>query len=791
MNQSLNNEESSHNLEVENNYLNYISEQNLTTDEKPVEPIPYPLKFLSFKECTQTENAQITEEKFDEYNNSYHDSDIISNDNINGEIREDSGLKLLVINQIETYQSIKPNYYNQPKPKRNLTSPEEPCFNDGKDNKENNLIVFENDIIKGPNNSYKIIDILGQGISGQVFKAESLTDGKLYALKIIKNRRAYLNQSLIEVKILTILNNDIEKNTHIIKLQDYFYYYQHLCIVFELLTEDLFQFLEHKLRGISLRTIRIITEQILEATQEFHKAKIIHCDLKPENILLKIEKDDSNLNGSIHIIVTDFGSSRLKGQTLFKYIQSRYYRAPEVIIGIPYNEKIDIWSIGCICAELYLGVPLLQGSCEYEQLKKIIELFNDIPFSMLQNARNFNKYYKIDKFTNKPILKSHDEYYSENPNDTYQKFTIPYDMVSLDDLLNIKRENNVKKSDSKNHSSFSFNNSTINNQELVAFVDFLKGMLQLDPNLRWNATQCLRHPFITKELLDNFISFAPEDVSQFTYHSFLSNNESLGNSFNQRKYNPYHSMMMSNSFYQYNNNNNFMNNSIDVKNSSFGNYYFNNGINNSFNNSFNSKVYQPNMNNIQFNYLRNFPFAVVDQFETQNYNRKNTKNKMNNTFMTTSFDKINTSADYTYYLKEKMKNKNKTYKNNNYNNYNKNNNNNNYNNNFNNNYNNNNNNNNLPNKKKSFFGQRRNSVKNKIKQNKNSFLATDILDNDEYSNLRRDRNNKSMVVNSQHRTRSQSDANGNMFNFNAPINQENQLNLTFNNPDDSKEINEK
>ena len=224
MNQSLNNEESSHNLEVENNYLNYTSEQNLTTDEKPVEPIPFPLKFLSFKECIQTENAQITEEKFVEFNNSYHDSDIISNDNINGEIRENSALKMLVINQIEKYQSINPNYYNLPKPKRNLTSPEEPCYNDGKDNKENNLIVFENDIIEGPNNSYKVIEVLGQGISGQVFKAESLTDGKLYALKIIKNRRAYLNQSLIEVKILTILNNDIEKITRLFLLLSTFMY---------------------------------------------------------------------------------------------------------------------------------------------------------------------------------------------------------------------------------------------------------------------------------------------------------------------------------------------------------------------------------------------------------------------------------------------------------------------------------------------------------------------------------------------------------------------------------------
>ena len=741
------------NNETENNYLTNISEQYIILDEKPVEAIPFPLKLLSFNETSQTENAQITEEKFEDYNNSYN-SDLCSNDNIiNGEIREDSGLKMLIINQIETYQIIKPNYFNQVKPKRNLTSPGESFYNEGKDNKENNLIVFENDEIKGPNNNYVIIDILGQGISGQVFKAKSLTDNKFYALKIIKNRRAYLNQSLIEVKILTILNNDIKKNNNIIKLHDYFYYYQHLCIVFELFTEDLFQFLQHKMRGISLRTIRIISKQILEATEEFHKAKIIHCDLKPENILLKIEKDDSNLNGSIHIIVTDFGSSRLKGQTLFKYIQSRYYRAPEVIIGIPYNEKIDIWSIGCICAELYLSVPLLQGSCEYEQLKKIIKLFGDLPFYMYQNAKNFNKYYKIDIDNNKPILKSHNEYYSENPNDIFEKFNIPYDMISLDDLVNVKRENYIKKNDSVHHSSYSFNNSTTNNQELLAFIDFLKGMLQLDPNLRWNASQCLRHPFITKEKLDNFINSHSEDFSQFT--SYISNNENC-NSFNNRIYNPFHSMMMGNSFYQYNNNIN-NNNKIDARNSSFGNWNVNNNINNSFNNSFNSNIYQPNINNIQVNWMRNFPFAIVEQF-TPHQKQNNEKNKMNNTFTTTSFDKINTSEDYCYYLREKMKSKNNKKKQEKENN------------------------NNIV-KKKSYFGKN-----NKI-QNDNNILENDIFDNDEYMNLRTN-NNKSMFLNNNnnlfeklHRTRSQSDANGNMFVFNTPFIQDNKLNSTFNNDD--------
>ena len=222
-------------------------------------------------------------------------------------------------------------------------------------------------------------------------------------------------------------------------------------------------------------------------------------------------------------------------------------------------------------------------------------------------------------------------------------------------------------------------------------------------------------------------------------------------------YNQYHSMMMGNSYYQYNNN--MMNNNrVDVRNSSFGNYYY--GINN---NSFNSNIYQPNLNNVQMNWLRNYPFAIVNKFSNP-YQKQNERNKMNNTFTTTSFDKINSSAYYGKCLREKMKKKQRKKENIEKKNI---------------------------GKKKSIFGQRRNSVKNK---EKNDILLLGM--DDEYINLRDNKNNKSMVVNNniqffgRDRTRSQSDANGNMFNFNPP-NIQDQLNSTFNQQNISKDFNEK
>ena len=196
-------------------------------------------------------------------------------------------------------------------------------------------------------------------------------------MKIIKNKKAHYCQALIELRILDFLNNEVDPNDdfHIIRKFDHFYYKNHLCIIFELLNENLYELLKQNyFQGLSLNSIRFIIKQILEAVYQLEKSNLIHCDLKPENILLKINKENKN---EILIKVTDFGSACFKGNTIFQYIQSRYYRAPETIIGYPYSLEIDIWSLGCIAAELFLGEPLFPGSSEYDQLNKILGFLNE------------------------------------------------------------------------------------------------------------------------------------------------------------------------------------------------------------------------------------------------------------------------------------------------------------------------------------------------------------------------------------------------------------------------------
>lgn len=132
---------------------------------------------------------------------------------------------------------------------------------------------------------------------------------------------------------------------------------------------NLYEFIKaHDFRGFSLKLIRRFTKQLLQTLILLQQHKVIHCDLKPENILLA-----HPVHSEIKVI--DFGSSCFENEKVYTYIQSRFYRSPEVILGMSYGMPIDMWSVGCILAELFTGYPIFPGENEQEQLACIMEVF--------------------------------------------------------------------------------------------------------------------------------------------------------------------------------------------------------------------------------------------------------------------------------------------------------------------------------------------------------------------------------------------------------------------------------
>ena len=262
---------------------------------------------------------------------------------------------------------------------------ERKLYNDGYDDENHDYIIRSGEKFL---DRYEIDSLIGRGSFGQVVKAYDHEEQSHVAIKIIKNKKPFLVQAQIEVRLLELMNRtDGDDKYHVVKLKNHFMWRNHLCLVFELLSYNLYDLLRNtNFRGVSLNLTRKFAQQIATALLflSWPELKIIHCDLKPENILLCNPKRSA-------IKIVDFGSSCQLGQRIYQYIQSRFYRSPEVLLGIPYDLAIDMWSLGCILVEMHTGEPLFSGANEVDQMNKIVEVLGMPPKHVLDQVRRYTK----------------------------------------------------------------------------------------------------------------------------------------------------------------------------------------------------------------------------------------------------------------------------------------------------------------------------------------------------------------------------------------------------------------
>jgi dual specificity tyrosine-phosphorylation-regulated kinase 2/3/4 len=215
------------------------------------------------------------------------------------------------------------------------------------------------------------------------------------------------------------------------------------------LSINLYEFIRaHNFQGFSLPLIRRFSRQMVACLLLLQQKHIIHCDLKPENILLcEARKAD--------VRVIDFGSSCREEEKVYTYIQSRFYRSPEVILGSSYGLGIDMWSFGCILAELWTGYPIFPGENEQEQLACIMEIFGP-PDRHL-----------VDKCTRKKLF---------------------FDSVGK------PRVTVSSKGRRRRPSSKTLQQALKTEDE--AFIDFVSRCLRWDPDRRLKPNEAVNHPFI-------------------------------------------------------------------------------------------------------------------------------------------------------------------------------------------------------------------------------------------------------------------------------------------------------
>ena len=292
-------------------------------------------------------------------------------------------------------------------------------------------------------NKYEVIGIGGEGAYGIVYKCRNKETNKYVAVKKFKETEDELVQKTMkrELAMLQMLRHE-----NVVEFQEAFVSKGNFFLVFEYVEKNLLEVLEESPKGLSPKLIRSFVFQMCKAVSYLHKNNMIHRDVKPENLLI-----DENLN----LKLCDFGFARkikLNKQnnnvdTMTDYVATRWYRSPELLLsGGIYGPEVDYWAIGCIMGELADGNPMFPGENEVDQLDCIIKILGNLPENLV------NMYY-------------------ENP------------------IYNEKELFKVKRPETLERRYLGILSPTA--------IDFMKGLLQMDPSKRLNGETVFKHKYFS------------------------------------------------------------------------------------------------------------------------------------------------------------------------------------------------------------------------------------------------------------------------------------------------------
>lgn len=238
------------------------------------------------------------------------------------------------------------------------------------------------------------VKFVGKGAFGKVYKFIDKEKNKKIAIKVVNNEERFRNAALKEIRILKILRLANTENYPVIEILGEFVVNTVQYIVFEYMSTDLYRFYRKYPDEVDIDLAIYISYKVAEGLNFIHSLDIIHSDLKPENIMLRYDEEKKYI-----VKIIDFGSTldnKCKMRSNF-YIQSRYYRAPEILYKISYGIHMDIWSYGCILFEIIYKIPLFAGRNEKEMIYFMCEML-DIPYEydMYLNSDTFIKYFSYD-----------------------------------------------------------------------------------------------------------------------------------------------------------------------------------------------------------------------------------------------------------------------------------------------------------------------------------------------------------------------------------------------------------
>lgn len=212
---------------------------------------------------------------------------------------------------------------------------------------------------------------IGEGTYGKVYKASSAKDGQLVALKKMKldsEEEGMPSTAIREIALLKDLQHE-----NVVRLLDIFCSMTKLTLVFEYLENDLKKYMKSLDNVLSADVVRQLSWQLLKGIHACHACRILHRDIKPQNLLI----DKQGEGGALRLKVADFGLARAYSVPVPKYtheVVTVWYRAPEILLGSAlYSTPVDVWSVGCVVAEMASGSPLFAGDSEIDTIFKVFQ----------------------------------------------------------------------------------------------------------------------------------------------------------------------------------------------------------------------------------------------------------------------------------------------------------------------------------------------------------------------------------------------------------------------------------
>lgn len=294
------------------------------------------------------------------------------------------------------------------------------------------------------------------------------------AIKLIRSNETMFKAAQTEIQILKLLGAaDPTNHKHCIHLLRHFEYRNHMCLVFEPMEMNL-RDLTRKFgrnKGINIKAVQLFTCQLLIALRHLRRNNVLHADIKPDNILINDKHNKVKL--------CDFGSAMVMGENdVTPYLVSRFYRAPEVILGLKYEFGMDMWSIGCVVYELFTGRILFPGHTNNEMLKLMMEVKGAFTKKMLRKGAFVEKHFENDQnmsfasMEDDPITKTKVRRLIANP-------------VAKSSFSQLLQRGGGDQAD----------------KVLVGqLADLLDRMMNLEPEKRIDPDAALKHPFVRDAL---------------------------------------------------------------------------------------------------------------------------------------------------------------------------------------------------------------------------------------------------------------------------------------------------